>query len=132
MTPKEYTPEHAASQQETPPLEAWPNQYADRRYEIFIEYPEFTCLCPRTGLPDFATITVSYIPDNHCLELKSFKYYLNSFRQMGIFHENVVNRISDDIVAAINPHSLQVVGEFSVRGGLITTVSSNWQREDVP
>ena len=130
MTTKEYTPEHAANSGETPDIEAWPNQYPDRRYEILIEHPEFTCLCPRTGLPDFATIMVTYLPDQKCLELKSFKYYLNAFRQMGIFHENVVNRIRDDIVAAADPHAVEVVGEFSVRGGLITTIRSEWQRED--
>ncbi len=130
MSSSEYTPEHAASQPDTPPLEAWPNQYADRRYEISITHPEFTCLCPRTGLPDFATISIKYTPDQQCLELKSLKYYLNTFRQVGIFHENVVNRVRDDIVAAIAPHRVEVEGAFSARGGILTTVRSVWQREE--
>jgi len=122
----QYTAEHAASAGPRPEIECWPNQFAGRDYTIRIEAPEFTCVCPRTGLPDFATIRVDYVPGEVCLELKSFKMYLFAFRQMGIFHENVVNIILDDIVAAARPRRLEVTGVFSVRGGLHTTVTARY------
>ena len=122
----EYTEQHARATLDPPPLEVWPNQYPDREYEIVITAPEFTCVCPRTGLPDFAEIRVSYVPGAHCLELKAFKYYLNAFRNVGIFHENVVNRIRDDIIRAAAPRRLSVVGDFRVRGGLLTSVRADY------
>jgi 7-cyano-7-deazaguanine reductase len=120
----EYTPEHAASVGPRPAIECWPNQYPERDYIVRIEAPEFTCVCPKTGLPDFATLRVQYVPDRLCLELKSFKMYLLAYRQMGIFHENVVNLILEDIVAAASPRRLEVSGVFNVRGGLQTTVTA--------
>ena len=103
-------------------LETFPNPNPDRDYEISFECPEFTCLCPRTGQPDFATIRIRYIPDKLCVELKSLKLYLWSFRDEGHFHEAVTNRILDDLVKAVRPRNLIVVGDFNVRGGIYTTV----------
>ena len=123
---KEYTAEHAKKSAETPEIEAWPNQYADRDYWIEISMPEFTCVCPKTGLPDFATINIRYIPDQTCLELKSLKMYLNSFRNVGIFHENVANQIRDDIVKYAAPRELEVESDFNVRGGLHTSVKTKY------
>jgi 7-cyano-7-deazaguanine reductase len=105
-----------------PALEAWPNQYADRDYWIEIESPEFTCRCPRTGQPDFARVTVRYVPASSCVELKSFKEYLQAFREAGIFHENVANRVHDDLAACLAPRRLEVVVQFLPRGGITTTV----------
>jgi len=122
----EYTAEHARALSPRPPIECWPNQYPERDYTVRIEAPEFTCVCPKTGLPDFATLRVEYVPDRLCLELKSFKMYLLAFRQMGIFHENVVNVILEDIVAAARPRRLEVTGVFNVRGGLQTTVCARY------
>ena len=102
-----------------------PNPNPDRDYEICIESPEFTCVCPMTGQPDFATITITYVPDEHIVELKSLKLYLWSYRQEGAFHEAVVNRILDDLVAAVAPRRMTVVGDFNVRGGIHTTVTAN-------
>ena len=103
-------------------LETFPNPRPGREYEIRFECPEFTCVCPRTGQPDFATLRVSYVPDELCVELKSFKLYLWSFRQEGHFHEDVTNRILDDLVAAIAPRRMTIEGDFNVRGGIHTTV----------
>jgi len=105
-------------------LETFPNPQPDRDYEIRFDCPEFTCLCPKTGQPDFATIKIRYIPDKLCVELKSFKLYLWSFRNEGAFHEAVTNRILDDLVTAIQPRSMEVVGDFFVRGGIHTTVTA--------
>lgn len=118
-------------------LETFPNPYADRDYEIFMTTPEFTSLCPlggiesdaaelallKGGAPDFATINISYVPDVECLELKSLKLYLWSFRNDGIFYERVVNRIFDDLVAKAKPRRLKVVGDFNVRGGLKSIIT---------
>ncbi len=118
-------------------LETFPNPYADRDYEIFMTTPEFTSLCPlggiesdaaelallKGGAPDFATINISYVPDVECLELKSLKLYLWSFRNDGIFYERVVNRIHDDLVAKAKPRRLKVVGDFNVRGGLKSIIT---------
>src|SRR2546430_851104 len=93
-------------------LEVVPNPHADRDYEVHLECPEFTCLCPMTGQPDFATITVTYVPDEHIVELKSLKLYLWSFRDEGTFHEAVVNRILDDLVCAVHPRRMEVAGDF--------------------
>ena len=109
-----------------PSLDIFPNQFPD--YEIRIESPEFTSICPKTGLPDFGTIFISYIPDKHCLELKSLKMYLLAYRNLGIFYENAVNRILDDIVKACKPKEATVVGEFNPRGGLVSTVEVQYPR----
>ncbi len=105
-------------------LETFPNPRPERDYEISLECPEFTCVCPRTGEPDFATIRVRYVPDNLCIELKSFKLYLWSYRQEGVFHEDVINRILDDLVRVCGPRSITVVGDFNVRGGIHTVVTA--------
>ena len=99
-----------------------PNPHPDRDYEVSLEIPEFTCLCPVTGQPDFATIRVRYVPDRHLVELKSIKLYIWSYRNEGAFHEDVTNRILDDFVAAAAPRWIEVVGDFNVRGGIKTVV----------
>ena len=106
-----------------PEIETWENQYPDRDYRIRIEVPEFTCICPKTGLPDFAALTLEYIPDRLCVELKSLKLYIHAFREVGIFHEHVTNRVLDDFVKAVRPRSAEVTGVFNARGGIATTVS---------
>ena len=105
-------------------LEAVPNQHPDRDYEVSMVVPEFTCLCPMTGQPDFATIRIRYVPDQHLVELKSLKLYLWSYRQEGAFHEDVTNRILDDLVAAIAPRRITVLTDWLVRGGIHTTVKA--------
>ena len=105
-------------------LETFSNPRPERDYEISMECPEFTCVCPRTGQPDFATIRIRYVPDRLCVELKSLKLYLWSFRDEGAFHEAVINRILDDLVRACQPRSMTVVGDFNVRGGIHTTVTA--------
>jgi 7-cyano-7-deazaguanine reductase len=109
-----------------PSIETWPNQYPG--YEIQIEIPEFTSVCPKTGLPDFGVLTLTYIPDKLCLELKSFKEYLLAYRNLGIFYENVVNRLLADVVRTVKPVSATVVGRFTPRGGLRSTITSTYQR----
>jgi 7-cyano-7-deazaguanine reductase len=104
-------------------LETFENPDPGRDYEIRMECPEFTCLCPMTGQPDFATIRVRYVPDRLCVELKSFKLYLWSYRDEGAFHEAVTNRILDDLVAAVRPRRITVEGDFMVRGGIHTVVT---------
>lgn len=111
----------------TPRIDVWKNQYPDRDYVITIDIPEFTCICPKTGLPDFANITVKYIPDKFCIELKSLKYYEIFYRDIGIFHENVVNRFLDDLVGACNPRWMEVAGEFNARGGIKTSVRAEYK-----
>lgn len=103
-------------------LETFANPRPGRDYEIRFDCPEFTCLCPLTGQPDFATFQISYVPDELCIELKSLKLYLWSFRDEGAFHEKVTNQIADDIIAAIKPRRLRVEGDFAVRGGIGTIV----------
>jgi len=103
-------------------LETFPNPNPERDYEIAFEAPEFTCLCPMTGQPDFATIRIRYTPDKKCVELKSLKLYLWSYRDEGTFHEAVTNRIANDVIAAIDPRFLEVEGDFYVRGGISTKV----------
>ena len=103
-------------------LEVFPNPHPERDYEINMECPEFTCLCPKTGQPDFAEIDILYTPDRKCIELKSLKLYMWSYRSEGAFHEAVVNKILDDLVSACKPRWMQVVGDFNVRGGIHTTV----------
>jgi 7-cyano-7-deazaguanine reductase len=125
--PPRYTDAHARSgvRETLPPLETWPSSYADD-YEIVITIPEFTSICPKTGLPDFATLTVSYVPDRRCVELKSLKEYLLAYRALGIFNENVVNRVLGDLVRAVRPRRMTVRGVFTPRGGLQTTVEARW------
>jgi 7-cyano-7-deazaguanine reductase len=125
---REYTDEHARAgvAATLPEIETWPNQFAD--YEIEIVMPEFTSVCPKTGLPDFGKIVLRYVPDKRCLELKSFKMYLLAYRGLGIFQENIVNRVLRDVVKAANPVSATVVGDFAPRGGLNTIVTAAWRR----
>ncbi len=106
----------------TPAIDTFENIYDDRDYEITMSAPEFSCICPKTGLPDFAVLNLKYVPDKCCLELKSFKEYLLCYRNKGIFHENVINKIVDDIVVAIKPRRLKLEGQFNSRGGIQTTV----------
>ncbi|MBI3306838.1 MAG: NADPH-dependent 7-cyano-7-deazaguanine reductase QueF [Candidatus Omnitrophica bacterium] len=106
-------------------LEVFPNPCSKRDYEIRFECPEFTCLCPRTGQPDFATIRIVYTPDKLCVELKSLKLYLWSFRSEGAFHEAVTNLILDDLVRAVNPRHMEIEGDFYVRGGIHTVVKAS-------
>lgn len=103
-------------------LETFPNPNPERDYEIHFECPEFTCLCPMTGQPDFAVVRIEYVPDRLCVELKSLKLYLWSYRDEGAFHEAVTNRIADDLLAALSPRRLTVTGAFLVRGGIKTDV----------
>ncbi|PYR79859.1 MAG: NADPH-dependent 7-cyano-7-deazaguanine reductase QueF [Acidobacteria bacterium] len=107
-------------------LETFPNPQPGRDYEIAIRCPEFTSVCPKTGLPDFGEIRITYVPDARCLELKSLKYYLIDFRNKGIFYEAVTNQILEDLVAACHPRRMTVVGDFSVRGGIATTVTATY------
>ena len=104
-------------------IETFPNPVPERDYTIEMECPEFTCLCPKTGQPDFAILHISYVPDKLCLELKSLKIYLVSYRNEGGFHEKVTNVILDDLVAACRPRKMKIIGEFNVRGGIHTTVT---------
>lgn len=110
-------------------IETFPNPKSERDYEISFECPEFTCLCPRTGQPDFATIRIRYVPGKLCVELKSLKLYLWSYRNEGAFHEAVTNRILDDLVRACRPRFMQVVGDFFVRGGIHTVVTATHGRD---
>ena len=105
-------------------LEIVPNEYSGKDYEINISIPEFNCICPRTGLPDFATIKINYIPNKFIVELKSLKLYIVKFRNIGIFHEHVTNRILDDFKKACQPKKINIVGDFHPRGGIKTTVKS--------
>ena len=113
----------------TPEIETWENKYSDRDYTIEITNLEFTAVCPKTGLPDFATICIIYIPDQCCVELKSLKEYFVFFRDVGIFHEHVVNKILEDFVNACQPRSAEVVGDFNIRGGMKTVVQVRFQKE---
>jgi len=125
----EYTGEHARAgvTAPLPEIETWPNQFPG--YEIEIVIPEFTSVCPKTGLPDFGKLTLRYTPDKLCLELKSLKMYTLAYRNLGIFYENVVNRFLHDVVAAARPVSASVVGEFTPRGGLCSKVTATWTRK---
>ena len=107
-------------------LETFPNPRPERDYQIAISCPEFTSLCPVTGLPDFGEIRITYVPDARCVELKSLKYYIIEFRNRGIFYEHVTNQILDDLVAAISPRRMTVVGDFSARGGITTTITAEY------
>lgn len=121
-----YTDEHARAGIDVPlpPIDCWPNQF--QGYDITISIPEYTSVCPKTGLPDFGTITIRYMPAAQCLELKSLKYYVLAYRNLGIFYENAVNRILRDLVAACEPSWAVVTGEFNVRGGIRTVVEAKF------
>lgn len=124
-----YTAEHAAAglDAELPGIECWENQFPG--YTIVIDMPEFTSICPRTGLPDHGTLTIEYVPDKLCLELKSLKLYSLAYRNLGIFQENIVNRFVKDLVAACRPVSLTVTGDFRPRGGVHSKVIASWRRK---
>lgn len=123
-----YTDVHAAAgiHARLPELETWPNQFPG--YEITIRFPEYTSVCPKTGLPDYGVITIQYTPSQRCLELKALKLYLLAYRNLGIFYENAVNRMLRDVVAAVRPKKCLVRGDFTPRGGLTTTVEARWPR----
>ena len=109
-------------------LETFPNQHPGRQYEISIECPEFTAVCPKTGQPDFGTIRITYIPDKKIIELKSLKLYIFAYRDQGVFHEHVTNTILDDIVAACKPIRCEVIGDFNRRGGIKTVVRAAYEK----
>lgn len=123
---KEYTDQHARAGIDVslPEIECFKNQYKD--YEITISIPEFTSICPRSGLPDFGTLTIRYVPDKWCVELKSLKMYILAYRNLGIFYENAVNRILRDFVKASKPVWAVVTGEFNVRGGMKSTIEASY------
>lgn len=123
-----YTEEHARAGLDAPlpAIECWENQFPG--YTIEIVYPEFTSVCPRTGLPDHGTLTIEYVPDKLCLELKSLKMYMLAYRDLGIFQENIVNRFVKDIVAACRPRSVKVTGDFRPRGGVYSKITSSWRK----
>jgi 7-cyano-7-deazaguanine reductase len=124
-----YTDQHAASGVDAalPEIECWPNQYA-HDYQIEIVMPEFTSVCPRTGLPDHGTITIRYVPGKLCLELKSLKLYMLAYRNLGIFQENVVNHFLADCVRACKPRQMTVTGEFQPRGGVYSNITASYSR----
>lgn len=128
----DYTEEHAKCGIDAPlpDIECWPNQFPG--YDISISMPEFTSMCPKTGLPDFGTITIHYRPDKLCLELKSLKNYFQAYRNLGIFYENVVNRVLLDIVKACKPVSIKVTGEFNARGGMQSVIEAQYPRPSTP
>ncbi len=110
-------------------LERFENRTPVRRYTVEFNCPEFTCICPRSGFPDFATINIKYVPDQWCVELKSLKLYINSFRNEKVFHEDVTNRILDDLVELLNPHEIYVEGDFNVRGNIKTIVRAEHRKD---
>ena len=128
ITPR-YTDEHASAglDHSFPGIETWENQFPG--YEILIDDPEFTSVCPKTGLPDFGALTVRYMPRQRCLELKSMKEYLFTYRNLGIFQENVVNRFLRDVVQACQPVEATLIGEFTPRGGVFTKVTASWNKK---
>ncbi len=113
-----------------PGIEVWENKYPDKEYVVKLETEEFTCVCPKTGLPDFAKIYIEYSPSKDCLELKSFKEYLLAYRNIGVFHEHVVNRITEDLSRACKPRWLNVKGVFNIRGGITTTVEAEYKTSE--
>ncbi len=125
----EYTEAHGLSglRERLPPLTTWPNQYSD--YEVVLTFPEFTSVCPRTGIADFGTITIRYVPRASCIETKSLKQYLQGYRDLGIFQENAVNRMLEDVVAACEPRAVVVIGEFNARGGIASRVVCRYPRQ---
>ncbi len=129
MKKRDYTEEHARAgvAAPLPDIEVWENQFPG--YEIEIRMPEFTSVCPKTGLPDHGAITLTYVPDKWCLELKSLKMYMLAYRNLGIFQENAVNRFLRDVVRAARPVSATVTGEFTPRGGVYSKVKASWSRK---
>ena len=128
----DYTDEHARAGIKTklPKLETWPNQFPG--YVITTRYPEYTSVCPKTGLPDYGTLTIEYMPRKLCIELKALKMYLLAYRSLGIFYENVVNRILRDIVKACEPVSLKVTGDFTARGGMQSVIEAQYHSPSTP
>jgi 7-cyano-7-deazaguanine reductase len=126
---RQYTDEHAESglDAKLPEIETWPNQF--NGYAIEIQMPEFTSVCPKTGLPDHGTLTLTYVPLTRCLELKSLKMYMLEYRNLGIFQENIVNRFLADVVRATDPVEATVVGDFAARGGIGTKVTATYRRK---
>jgi 7-cyano-7-deazaguanine reductase len=124
----DYNEEHARAgiDANLPAIECWPNQFPG--YDITIENPEYTSMCPKTGLPDFGTITIKYRPDKRCLELKSLKMYIQEYRNLGIFYENAVNRILKDVVSACQPEWAVVIGDFTARGGMHSRIQAEYRR----
>lgn len=127
--PRAYTDEHAASgvDADLPEIEVWPNQYPEPGYEIEIRIPEFTSVCPKTGLPDSGTLVLRYVPAKYCLELKSLKMYTLAYRNLGIFQENIVNRTLRDVVRACEPVSATVEGDFAPRGGIFSRITATYE-----
>ena len=126
MSTTGYTDDHARSGIDAPlpPIETWPSQF--HGYEIETVVPEFTSICPKTGLPDFGRLTIRYKPAEKCFELKSFKLYILAYRNLGIFYKNVINRMLRDLVEALEPLEIHVTGEFTPRGGISTKVTASW------
>ena len=126
---REYTDEQAVAGIDAPlpEIETWPNTYPG--YEIEIVLPEFTSVCPKTGLPDFGKLTLRYVPDKKCLELKSLKMYTLEYRNLGIFYENVINRFLRDVVDACDPIRATIIGDFTPRGGIQSKITANWSRD---
>lgn len=112
----------------TPEIEVWENQYPDKEYTICIDIPEFTCICPKTGLPDFADINIVYSPHKYCIELKSLKLYTIFYRDIGIFHEHLTNRMLEDFVGASKPRWAKITIRFNPRGGITTTVTAEYRK----
>jgi 7-cyano-7-deazaguanine reductase len=127
-----YTKAHAlaGTASKLPKIECIPNSHRD--YEITIEIPEYTSVCPKTGLPDFGKITIKYVPDKLCIELKSLKYYIIGFRNLGIFYENIVNRILNDVVSACRPKRAAVTGQFNPRGGMTAIIEAKYPKRKAP
>jgi 7-cyano-7-deazaguanine reductase len=113
-----------------PPIEVWPNLNPHRDYTITIHVEEFTSVCPKTGLPDFGKITIEYIPGEQCIELKAFKYYMLAYRNVGMFYENITNKVLDDIVQAVNPRWIRVYSDFGLRGGISTEAEVIWRNPE--
>ena len=111
----------------TPKIEVWENQYFDKIYTINLDIPEFTCICPKTGLPDFAVIKIEYSPQRYCIELKSFKMYTIFWRNIGIFHEHLTNKMLEDFVSAAKPRWVKISAQFNLRGGIATTVTREYK-----
>ena len=129
MKKKAYTDEHAESgvRHPMPDIECWPNQYG-QSYEIEIIMPEFTSVCPKTGLPDHGMLTLRYVPDKFCLELKALKMYMLEYRNLGIFQENIVNKFLADVVKAAKPKRATLIGDFTARGGISTKITASWPK----
>jgi len=125
---KSRSPRQPGVRRQAPTIETFPNPRPGRDYEIAIRCSEFTSVCPKTGLPDFGEIRISYVPGDRCIELKALKYYMLDFRNRGIFYEAVTNQILDDLVAVCAPRRMTVVGDFSARGGITTTVTAAYEK----